>query len=72
MDRPASALVSPINEDPSQLTNTAPIRRMTSLTESRNIERVTAIFAERYGFTPPGRFVAEFIDFVEALTDGQQ
>ncbi len=47
------------------------VERITSLTESRDIERVTAIFAERYGFTPPARFVAEFIDFVEALTDGQ-
>lgn len=72
MDRPEIVYLAPMNEDPAQLTNTAPIRRMTSLTESRDIERVTAIFAERYGFVPPARFVAEFIEFVEALTDGQQ
>lgn len=72
MDRPETVYLAPINEDLTRLTNTAPIRQMTSLTESRDIERVTAIFVERYGFTPPARFVAEFIDFVEALTDGQQ
>lgn len=64
MDRPKT-------NDFAQVTNDAPVTRMTSLTESRDIERVTAIFAERYGFAPPPRFVAEFIEFVEALTDGQ-
>ena len=68
---PDAKMLSPINEDSTQLTNTAPIRRMKSLAESGDIERVTAIFAERYGFSPPARFVEDLIDFVEALTDGQ-
>lgn len=66
MDRPE------INSN-SQLTRpTDPLSPMTSLTASRDATQVQAVIRARWGFVAPLDYCAALVDFVEALTDGQQ
>lgn len=66
MDRP-----NPTPSD-SQLIKSDPVTPIRSLTASRDASRVQAVIRAQYGFEPTLDYCAALVDFVEALTDGQQ
>lgn len=45
---------------------------ISSLTASRDAVTVQRIIREKYGFEPTLAYCADLVNFVEALTDGQQ
>ena len=66
MDRPSFNRHTPVKID------SAAIAPITSLTATRDAAQVQAVIRAQYGFEPTLDYCAALVDFVEALTDGQQ